>query len=472
MNMPDWVKTKKQKGTEIRCFNGNYYLYQVSSKWDAKKKRAQKITGKFLGKITVNGLVPPKVEKIKQAISIKEFGASCLIQNMNKDIIEHLKELFPYDWKEIFIISFLRLLHQSPIKNLELLYRNSYLQEELPKATLGPKSITNMFKNLGDKREMIVSFFKKFLQGNEHVLFDVTNIISKSKNLSINHLGFNNSNIFDPQINLMYIFSTDRKMPIYYRILPGNIREIKAFKNCIKESGLKNVTIIADKGFHSEENIKALQDGLNYIIPLKRSSRLINYDKIKVGNKNQFDGYFTFENRVIWHYSYNAEDQKIIVFLDVNLKSQEEKDYLFRIENSYEGYTQDTFFKKQFSFGTLAVTTNLKNTASKTYQYLKARNHIEVMFDAFKHTINADRSYMRDEKGLESWMFINHLALVYYYRLYQLLMSKDLLRKYSPKDVLLHLSQVRKIKINNEWITSEITHKTKQLLENLGIHIT
>lgn len=49
---PEWALKHKKPGTELRLMNGRYYLYKVSSKWNKEKKRAQKITGKILGRIT------------------------------------------------------------------------------------------------------------------------------------------------------------------------------------------------------------------------------------------------------------------------------------------------------------------------------------------------------------------------------------------------------------------------------------
>jgi hypothetical protein len=40
------------KGTELRLLGGSYYLYEVSSKWDAKKKCSIKIIDRLLSKIT------------------------------------------------------------------------------------------------------------------------------------------------------------------------------------------------------------------------------------------------------------------------------------------------------------------------------------------------------------------------------------------------------------------------------------
>ena len=39
---------------------------------------------------------------------------------------------------------------------------------------------------------------------------------------------------------------------------------------------------------------------------------------------------------------------------------------------------------------------------------------VETAFDAFKNTLQADRSYMQNDQSLEGWMFINYLALLAY----------------------------------------------------------
>ena len=63
MSIPESIKRQKptQFGAlEIRCFGGDkYYVYQISSRWDADKNRPQKVTGKSIGKITeADGFIP------------------------------------------------------------------------------------------------------------------------------------------------------------------------------------------------------------------------------------------------------------------------------------------------------------------------------------------------------------------------------------------------------------------------------
>ena len=97
---------------------------------------------------------------------------------------------------------------------------------------------------------------------------------------------------------------------------------------------------------------------------------------------------------------------------------------------------------------------------------------IETAFDAFKNTLQADRTYMQNDQSLEGWMFINYLALLSYWRILKLLVSKELLSKVSIKDLLTHLSYIKKIRINGEWHQTELTDKTKKLFTKLGYAIT
>ena len=77
MRYPKWALKHKRKGTELRLIRGTYYLYEVSSRWNPEKKRAQKITGRLLGKITKEGFIQsPKyalAQRPIQSVVVKEL---------------------------------------------------------------------------------------------------------------------------------------------------------------------------------------------------------------------------------------------------------------------------------------------------------------------------------------------------------------------------------------------------------------
>jgi len=203
-------------------------------------------------------------------------------------------------------------------------------------------------------------------------------------------------------------------------------------------------------------------------MPLKRNSSLFDTARLEIGDKAALDGYFMFNGRPIWHYSL----ENVIVFLDGDLKTHEEKIYLGNIEKNMDGYTMENFIEKQHKFGTIAIKTNASKTPQETYSMYKERMEIEQSFDFLKNLLVQDKSYMQNEKSLEAWAFINHISLMLNYKIYSLLRSKNLLSKFSVADFVSYLKYIFKVKINDSWRLSETTKKTKAFLEMMGLHIT
>jgi transposase len=259
-------------------------------------------------------------------------------------------------------------------------------------------------------------------------------------------------------------------MPAYYRIIPGNVREISAFKLSITEANFQDAIVIGDKGFSSNDNFDMLSKaGLSYIVPLKRNSALFDVGRLKTGNKTVFDGYFMFNERPIWYY---ALGEGVVVFLDEALKCEEERRYLQNIENKVEGFCMEGFLESQFKFGTIVLKTSVSVCSKELYELYKARGEIEQMFDFFKNLLEQDRSFMQNEYSLEAWAFVNHVSLMLIYRVYNLLRENDLLCRFSVADFLAHLKYVFKVRINDQWYISETTKKTNKFLETLNLHIT
>jgi transposase len=480
MNHPQWALKHKKKGTELRFINGTYYLYAVSSRWNPEKKRSQKITGKLLGKITPAGFIesPKYTLSSSPAISpsVKEYGATFILNQLMEHLVEPLKNAFPLHWKQILSFSFLRTIHQVPLKNAEFYFNQSFLSETYADISMTDKSVSQLLRIIGSNRQSIVSFFKSiYTQADDsHLLIDLTHLISYSDTIEKAKTGYNSHKDFNPQLNLFFIYSDSLNIPVYYRVLPGNIREVRAFKTSLEESGIKNAVIIADKGFYSEDNINQIHsENLRCIIPLRRSNLLIDYRPVKEKSKKAYEGFFEYSGRFVWYYSYVNGQNTIHVFMDESLRQKEEHDYLARIQTHPETHSIEEFHEKEYRFGTLSILTNIKDLAScQIYEMYKTRNNIELMFDTMKNTLQADCSYMQNEEALEGWMFITFIALQCYYAIYQRLLSKKLLSKYSSKDLLLRCAEIKKIKINSNWVLSEITSKTAKLLEKLELPIT
>jgi len=160
------------------------------------------------------------------------------------------------------------------------------------------------------------------------------------------------------------------------------------------------------------------------------------------------------------------------MFFDEELASRESRDYLVRLHEEKEGHSLEEYRNLRLKFGTLLLVTNLADaTAAQIYEIYKTRMEIEGLFDTLKNTLGADTSYMQSDESFKAWAFLNHIALLLYYRLLNILRSADLLQKYSPKDIIERLAQISKVQINGKWKTAEITSKTEELLKRLQIPI-
>ena len=474
MAYPEWVEKQRKPGTSIHCIRGKYYLYEVSSVYDKEKKRARAITGTYLGRITEEGLVPPraKQQEANCKYSVKEFGTSAVLLEMGAKIQAKLKEVFPKEADEMITLAILRLMENSPFKRIGLLYERSFLSELFPGLPMSSSSLSGFLRSVGSRREKIVQFMNGMVGGSEHILFDGTNIITKSENMEINRLGYNSHRQFDPQINLLYAFSCEQRQPVYYRIVPGNVRDVSSFKHAVSESGIQDVTVIADKGFGSKANFDMLEsEGIRYIVPLRRNNGAFERDKLKTGDKSSFDGHFMFQKRVIWYYEYTLDGARYIVFQDSSLRTEEEKDYLQRVEAQHENYTMDGYLERQYDFGTILFRTNRADPPEEIYKLYKARNEVEQTFDFLKNLLETDVIYLQDKYAVEGWAFINHLSLLLAYLIYDRLRASNLLSNFSIADFLAHLKYIHKIKIKSSWVLSEISGKTQKLLDALGFSI-
>ena len=462
MTYPDWVLKYKRKGTLVQKKGDNlFYLYRVHSRWNKEKGRAQLITDEYLGRITPEGLIEPKAKRMMKRfdqITVKEYGATFLIQHLSNDIMKTLKEHF-HEWKEIFVFAGMRLMHVSPMKNVEFLYRTSYLSETLGDAYVSPDSLGKMLRDIGMDRGSMVKFMKSLMKGSRYMALDLTHVLSMSEGIISATLGHNSTSEFLPQVQLALLFSLDHDAPAYFRVLPGAINSVMSLRATMEESGASHVVLVADTGFYSAANLESLKSmKLSYIMPLKRNSRLIDYSC-------RIERNFMFHDQPIFYWKYERSERYMYTFRNDFLKAEEEKDYLRREKTSAK------FRAVGERMGTISVITNLKVSGEIVYDMLKSRMEVEQAYDTFKNTIHADRSYMRDDHQMQGWMFVNFIALMMHYRIYAMLRKHDALSKYSVHDVIEHLERVQMLKIGEEWKLSEIPKQSRILIGKAEIPI-
>lgn len=478
---PQWATKFRVPGTELRLIKGNYYLYKYKTIYDKEKKKPRKISGKLIGSISQKqGLVTSEKRRLEKAkspdisgqIYCKEYGMSKLVSQKLLVYKKALEKEFGNLSGYILAIAYCRFVYKCPLKNIPFRLAQSYLPELLDIVPFNEKTASGVLNKLGGMHQQMLSYMKSFVQPGGHMLMDVTNVFSNSHQIGLAKRGYSNSMNFDQQFNLMYIFSSKSMTPVYYRLLPGNIKEVKAFKNCLLEVGFGKAVIIADKGFYSKKNIELMDfEKLNYLIPLKRDNPLIDYKSIADNTFKVQNSFFEHEGRIIWYRKYPISKKHFLfLFLDETLRLKEENDYLKRISSVPESYSLEGYHQKRNAFGTIAIFGNIKNPqADDTYQSYKSRMSIETMFDGMKNILEADHTCMQDEQTLQGWMFINHVTLQWYQTLYIELKELELLKKHSVNDYINFLVDIKKVKINENWYFNEVTNYTQKFVKKVGI---
>ena len=253
----------------------------------------------------------------------------------------------------------------------------------------------------------------------------------------------------------MMLFSATRTVPTFVRILPGSMGDVTAMSETIDMAGVEKCVIVADKGFFSSDNIRKLKrKHLSYIIPLRRNSSLIP-------EPEHFMNVFLYDGKPV---KYWKRENDVYMFEDPVLKSEEEKDYLIRIGENKRSRKQ--YDENEINFGKLYLLSDLNDEPERIYRLYKQREYVEYAFNVYKNDLEADRSYLRDDSMISTYMFLNLLSLYLHFQILNMIDGK-----YSVRDVLLILSRIKIYSMERSEIMSEVTKKTKDLVSDLKIDL-
>jgi len=509
---PQWVLEHKRPGTEIRFKDGRFYLYECSSFYDKEKKKTRKKTGKYLGTITeADGFVAarrrmvasdsvdetgscPSVSTVTVPPDIKdgqvaslEYGFYHFYENvLAETYVPLLKKHFPDCWQTIVAMSYCRAMFQSPLNRMHSDFRKSYMSVILKDARLSARHLTGFIRDLGQRRADVVAFCQEFCEGLSNIIFDGTDIISASRLMSINKYSKTKTGTYDELFNVMCAFSVDLRCPVYYHILPGNMKDVSAFCDTLETLlTKKDQTMVVidpesesalDKGFASERNFSKMEEkGLTYVVGIRRNDSHLDYGCLSSRDNSGMDGQFEYEGRCIWYkrlgiWNEQHPQRAVYLYYDEELAHDERYDFVRHHEGDIGKieYTE-AYRKAALKFGTIGMVTNGNKSGEEVYCCYKNRCQVENEISTLKTVVGADTTYMQDEVALEGWMFPNYLALHWHYRMRNLLVDKDLIRKLSSRALFHIFTGVRKIQIGGLWKLAGIIKADQKVLKKIGL---
>lgn len=486
MAIPDKIKVHKPDinrygATEIRCIKNHFYVYEISSKWDAQKHRPKKVTGKCIGKITEkDGFIPNANHfRMYETISpvIRTYGVFEMFEQLGKGVSDRLKEVFPDIYREVKTVALLRLVYGCTPRLMKRCFEDSYLVDLYPDIGTCDKTVRNLVSMLGTDREAEMGrYMKMFVSDQSTVLIDGTSLFTRNSD-SYARKGYNPEHSQEKQIRLLYLFDSGSHAPVFYRMVSGNIADKAAMADTIKLSGIKSCTVIGDKGFYSKKNVSFLMEKkLNYILPLQRNTKLIREEFETAPDMERWDGQFVFKGRVVWHHKEpcgNAGNY-LYIFRDDAKKAKEELKTAQRIEDSQGGGGADMFSDRRK--GIFAFVSNRDEEAKKIYLAYKERWDIEQCFDYLKNSVDIGVSSQRSNESMLGWTFINHVSLLYFYSLVLAIRKSGMDSEWTPNEIIMIAKNIYKIYTagvlnKDKYIISEVPKKDEELFNALGVDL-
>ena len=159
------------------------------------------------------------------------------------------------------------------LTHIQSWYEGTAISEDHPDLPLSSQSLSRMLSRIGESTANLESSRKPIQQIStcSTLVYDITSLSSYSQSISLLEYGYNRDGLDLPQINLSLIVDMDLGIPVMYDLYPGSIADVSTLKNTvrkIKAQGVRNYTMIMDRGFFSTDNIEELVAAdLSFIIP-------------------------------------------------------------------------------------------------------------------------------------------------------------------------------------------------------------
>jgi transposase len=325
-------------------------------------------------------------------------------------------------------------------------------------------------------QDVLDAFMRSQVIPGTTLLFDGTSIFSRSAD-SLAVKGYNPEHSQNPQARILYVFEKDSHRPVFYRVVQGSVVDKAAFMDTVNAAGCSDCIIVADKGFYSKKNVSALINaGMKFILPLQENTVNVEEAFYKNTDDSKWDGVFSYNKRAVWYRKRPSGNKGnyIYTFRDDSRRAELVGHYVERADKDYgeeKHVPMDVI--GEIRMGYFSFCSNLDVSAKEIYLNYKQRWDIEQCFDYLKNSVTSSASHAHTDEYFRGWAFLNHVSLLYYYGLLNILRNTKLDEKYSAEDVLKLTKNIYRVNTGDgqDYKVSAIQKKTQALLDTIGVNL-
>lgn len=191
--------------------------------------------------------------------------------------------------------------------------------------------ITRLTKRIteNDKLNFLTQRLKR-IDKNEICCIDSTSVSCTSDTFVDAFMGINKDGDMLMQTNEVYVYGLKSKLPLYYRTVPGNMRDSRSLKivvNDLAAIGLKDCLMITDRGYDSTENMDYYKtNDIAFITGIKSTNKAVLENL-----RNEFDlstifiptSFESDEHTGLFGKQYDLDDNlKLNVYINLNTRTE------------------------------------------------------------------------------------------------------------------------------------------------------
>lgn len=504
--------------------NGIIYVYQNVSTWNKQTKRPNTqrtcigkrdpITNEIIYNkkyLEAHGMVKAKKESVP---TVLQCGASILFDKISVDtgLRAILKECFPEKWQKLLTLSYYFVAENKAVHHIDTwstLVKTPYGKK------LSSQRVSELCKELTQEEQM--RFFSAWMKHNlddaYHAL-DITSVSSYSALNEIVKYGYNRDGENLPQINMLMITGNNSKIPCYYEILPGSIRDVNTLNKVMADLDWverKHLHLVMDKGFYSAENIDMLYKHRHkFIVGMTFVSTFANDCVQRVqSNIMNVENYLSIQGNDLYAISFlenwNGHRLYVHVYYDSAKADGEYREFSKKIQDlkgeletkqeikshmkDYEKYfiiketpvrgrkvfinteAVEAFRNKRAGYFILA--SNDEKDSKKALEVYRKKDIVEKSFDNLKSSIESKRMRTHSKETMQGRFFLQFLALILMMDIQNKMQEQRLYKRFSYPTLIGELKTLSAITYPGKRKTTytELTKGTKDIYKAFGIDL-
>jgi transposase len=308
------------------------------------------------------------------------------------------------------------------------------------------------------------------------IIIDITGV---PNDINIDLTKINNHNgLISNEIRLIYVIDRIKKIPLYFRVVAGNIIDVSTLQNTVKELKSHRINIkdaLLDAGYYSEDNIKFLySNNINFVTRLI-SSRLISKELIG----KHFDEVINMNNHIIHNgrllyvkkFDIDLHGHKTYAYIAVDFNKRNDE-LLTLIHNNNNKSNKNRLSNDELEIesrllGTFVLISSLNLETHEILPFYSSRNYIEQILDISKNNGMLLPLRVHSVEGVMGHILINFLTVISYMKINTYFENT----KYSAKNALFELGLLIGKILDSKLYVYEPNKSMKNYLKLLNISL-